>query len=122
MWSVFQLTFGFLIVGWVSISISGFLLAFVFPVFNYKAEFIEYYTKRTGAPPSRVKLIRCMNGAGHWFFVTEKSFRPWSPHSLSLIPTAFLLRHVVFQVATIVTALGLCAVILFVFQILKGLF
>ena len=122
MWSVFLLMFGFFAGACVSLWVSGFLLASVFPVFNYKDEFIEYYTKRTGAPPSSAKLIRCMYGAGHWFFVTEKSFRPWIPHSLSLIPTAFFLRHVVFQVASIVTALGLWAVILIGYQILKGLF
>jgi hypothetical protein len=122
MWSVFLLMFGFFAGAWVSIWVSGFLLTSVFPVFNYKDEFIEYYTKRTGAPPSRAKLIRCMYGAGHWFFVTEKSYRPWTPHSLSLIPTAFLLRHMLFGLASILTALGLWAVILIGYQILKGLF
>jgi len=122
MWSVFLLMFGFFAGACVSIWVSGFLLASVLPVFNYKDEFIEYYTKRTGAPPSRAKLIRCMYGAGHWFFVTEKSFRPWTPHSLSLIPTAFLLHHVMFQIASIMAALGLWAVILIGYQILKGLF
>ncbi|MEQ8900353.1 MAG: hypothetical protein RID11_19030 [Roseovarius sp.] len=122
MWSVFLLMFGFFAGACVSIWVSGFLVAFVFPVFNYKDEFIEYYTKRTGAPPSRAKLIRCMYGAGHWFFVTEKSYRPRTPHSLSLIPTAFLLRHMLFGLASMLTALGLWAVILIGYQILKGLF
>ena len=54
MWSVFQLLFGFLIVGLASIWLSGLLLASIFPLFNYKAEFIEYYTKRTGAPPCKI--------------------------------------------------------------------
>ena len=96
MWSVFLLILGFFAVAYVSIWASGLLLASVFPVFNFREEFIEYYTKRTGAPPSRAKLIRTLHGAGHWFFVTEKSYRPWTPHSLSLIPTAFLLRHMMF--------------------------
>jgi hypothetical protein len=122
MWSVILLILGFFAVAYVSLWVSGFLLAFVFPVFNYKAEFIEYYTKRTGAPPSRAKLIRCMYGAGHWFFWFEKSHRPRTPHSLSLIPTAFFLRHLVFQVVSIVTALGLWVFILIVYQALKGLF
>ena len=122
MWSVFLLMFGFFAGACVSIWVSGFLLASVFPVFNYKDEFIEYYTKRTGAPPSRAKLIRCMYGAGHSFFVHEKSFRPRTPHSLSLIPTAFLLRHIMFGLASILTALGLWAGILIGYQLLKGLF
>lgn len=122
MWSVFQLMFGFFAGACVSIWVSGFLVAFVFPVFNYKDEFIEYYTKRTGAPPSRAKLIRSMYGASDTFFVFEKSFRPRTPHSLSLIPTAFLLRHMLFGLASILTALGLWAVILIGYQTLKGLF
>lgn len=122
MWSVFQLTFGFLTVGLASIWISGLLLTSVFPLFNYKGEFIEYYTKRTGAPPSRARLIRTTYGAGHWFFVTERSFRPRTPHSLSLIPTAFFLRHVLFQVASILTAIALWLVILIGYQTVKGFF
>tara|TARA_R110000851_G_scaffold88302_2_gene192925 strand:+ start:320 stop:688 length:369 start_codon:yes stop_codon:yes gene_type:complete len=122
MWSVFQLLFGFLIVGLASIWLSGLLLTSIFPLFNCKAEFIEYYTKRTGAPPSRARLIRTTYGAGHWFFVTEKSFRPRTPHSLSLIPTAFFLRHVFFQVASILTAIALWVVILIGYQTVKGLF
>ena len=103
MWSVFQLLFGFLIVGLASIWLSGLLLTSIFPLFNCKAEFIEYYTKRTGAPPSRARLTR-------------------TPHSLSLIPTAFFLRHVFFQVASILTAIALWVVILIGYQTVKGLF
>lgn len=121
MWSVVLLILGFFALAYVSLWVSGFLLVFVFPVFNHKAEFIEYYTKRTGAPPSRAKLVRTLYGAGHWFFWAEKAHRPLKPHSLSLIPTAFLRRHVMFVVASILTALGLWAVILIGFQILKGL-
>jgi hypothetical protein len=122
MWSVFLLMFGFFAGACVSIWVSGFLLASVFPVFNFKEEFIEYYTKRTGAPPSRAKLIRTLYGAGHWFFWAEKGHRPWKPHSLSLIPTAFFYRNLLFQVASILTALGLWAVILIGYQTLKWLF
>lgn len=119
MWSAFQSMFVFFFVALLSVFVSGFLLAVVFPMFNYKDEFIEYYKKRTGAPPSRAKLIRCMYGAGHWYFVTEKSFRPRTSHSLSLIPTAFFLRHLLFQVASILTAIALWVVILIGYQTLK---
>lgn len=122
MWSVFQFILGFLAVAYVSIWVSGFLLAFVFPVFNFKDEFIEYYTRTTGAPPSRAKLIRSVYGANNYFFMVEKCWRPPRPNSIRLVPTAFLLRHMLFGLASILTALGLWAVILIGYQVLKGLF
>jgi len=122
MWSVFLLMFGFVIVFSASGWIAALFLASVFPVFNFKEEFIEYYTRTTGAPPSRAKLIRSVYGANNYFFMVEKCWRPPRPNSIRLIPTAFLLRHMLFGLASILTALGLWAVILIGFQSLKGLF
>lgn len=49
------------------------LLASIFPLFNFKDEFIEYWTKRHGSPPSRRTLRRNAYGIRNFFFSWFKS-------------------------------------------------
>ena len=45
-----------------------FLLAHFIPFFNFKEDFVEFYVKVRGAPPSQAKLVLNLYGAGSFFY------------------------------------------------------
>jgi len=116
--SLFLLIFGAVAIMGISGWGSMILVAALFPAFNFKDEFVEFYESATGAPPSRRRLILNAYGATNYFFLTEMCWRPLTQNSIRIIPTASFIRIFLMGWIAILVTLVLWAIALVVFILL----
>ncbi|NPD20971.1 hypothetical protein [Alterinioella nitratireducens] len=117
--SLFLLIFGAVAIIGISGWGSMILVAALFPAFNFKDEFVEFYEKTTGAPPSRRRLILNAYGATNYFFLTEMCWRPLTQNSIRIVPTASFIRVLLMAWIAIFTSLILWAIVLVLFILLR---
>ena len=117
--SLFLFIFGAVAIIGISGWGSMILVATLFPAFNFKDEFVEFYERTTGAPPSRRRLILNAYGATNYFFLTEMCWRPVTQNSIRIVPTASFIRVFLMGWIALLTSLMLGAIALAVFILLR---
>ena len=109
--------FGYFVIACATFWVSQIFLTSFFSVFNFEEEFIDFYKKRMGVPPSRKKLILYSYGAGSFFFLAEKCWTTPKYQKIRIIPTAFFLRVILLVLATIITVTSRKVIWLFLEQL-----
>ena len=89
------------------------LLTSTISIFNFKDEFIEFWTKAHGAPPSHRRFLLNAYGAANNFFMVEKCNDQHMPNAIRLVPNANSFRFFLLQFASLVIA-GLFWVSMFI--------
>ena len=94
------------------------LLASIFPIFNFKDEFIDFWTKARGIPPARRRLLLNAYGAANYFFMVERCHDPHMPNAILLIPNAKMFRLLLLQGASLITAMLFWVIAFVIFIVL----
>ncbi|CAD0184264.1 hypothetical protein RUESEDTHA_01143 [Ruegeria sp. THAF57] len=81
------------------------LVTRVFPIFNFKDEFVAFWIRTHGRPPSRRRLILNAYGAGNYFFMAEKCWDQHRPNAIRLVPNRGLALSFALGVASWITAI-----------------
>ena len=79
-------------------------LTSVFPIFKFKQEFVDYYIRTRGTPPSRRRLLLNAFGASNYFFISEICNDLNVPNGLRIVPNAKYFHFFMVQVASFFTA------------------
>lgn len=111
---------GFVVMAIISCWASGLLLACLFPVFNFKKEYTEFFTKVSGTPPSQRRLVLTLYGAGSYYFMTDWAHESLQSGALKVFPNRNLARILFFQFASILTALLLWSLAAIIFVIVTA--
>ncbi len=101
---LFTLMVGFVVVAGISYWASTLLLASLFKIFNFKEEYIQYYTRVSGAPPSRKRQIITAFGACSHFFMMDWAHDSATPNGLKLVPNGNMVRMLFLGFASFLSA------------------
>lgn len=122
MLTLFLIMFGFVVIMILTCWGATIFLTSVFPIFNFKDDFIDYCIRTRGAPPSRRRLILSAYGACNYFFMTERTMDTHMPNGIRIVPNKNNYPMLLLQFASLVTAVLFWITAFFVFAIVVALF
>ncbi len=122
MLTVLFFTLGFFVIANFSVLAAMIFLTSVFPVFNFKDEFVEFWIRTRGTPPSRRRLLLNAYGAGNYFFMTEKCYDLNVPNGIRIVPNANFFLTYILGFASIITAVLFWVWAFFVYALVRAYF
>lgn len=112
----------FFVVVSVSFYAAMIFLASVLPVFNFKDEFVEYWIRTRGSPPTRRQIILNIYGAGSYYFMAEKCWDQHRPNAIRLVPNRNLALNFALAFASWVTVVLFWIAVFVAYSYLRSLF
>ncbi len=114
--------FGFVLIMILTSWLATIFLASAFPIFNFKDDFIEYWIRTRGTPPSRRRLVLSAYGAANFFFRAEISNDQHRPDAIRLIPNRNSAIFLVLGIASLAAAALFWIAAFILFTIVKSHF
>lgn len=106
----------------LSFCVAMVFLTSVFPVFNFKDEFVEYWISTRGRPPSRRRIILNAYGAGSYFFMVEKCWDQHKPNAIRLVPNRNFFLWFALGIVSWITAALFWIAVFVAYSYLRSLF
>ncbi|MCA0908008.1 hypothetical protein LCM27_16535 [Ruegeria marisrubri] len=116
---LFLFMFGFVTIMTLTSWAAAILLASVFPIFNFKDEFVEFWIRTRGSPPSRRRLILNAYGAANYFFMAEKCHDLNVPNGIRIVPNANFFLSFMLGFASILVAVLFWVAVFFTYVLVR---
>jgi len=97
-------------------------LTSVCPAFNFKDEFVAFWIRTRGGPPSRRRIILNAYGAGNYFFMAEKCWDQHRPNAIRLVPNRGFVLSFALGTASWITAILFWIAVFVAYSYLRLLF